>query len=324
MWPNVIGGQVEGMAQTSVARFSDALVSRHQSGLADLGHKAGEGAHAGEVGEAVEVARVFSQYEAERTGPSPGAEADDAFGVRFAIECGNPLVGRRDLVVEAGAALGLLQGDVVGQLYHLESNTHMTSSSRVSSTPWPTVRRPCPRAEQITALERINKAAEPGAPQTLEHHRGSADFSQDDQGGIRPRSPIREKRPKPGPSNSTSASRRRVAAVPVLDQAEAVTHSPSQRSRRAEVVDARAGPRGVAGVAGRAPSNRAGRSWCACCSSRAVRPTAPDDAQITAHDPACFRSHADSGTQALQMRSRMTVTRAQPPDVRQQALEIGR
>ena len=54
----MIGCHVEGLAQAGVTGLGDALAPVHQSGLVDLGHKAGEGAHAGEVGEAVEVARV--------------------------------------------------------------------------------------------------------------------------------------------------------------------------------------------------------------------------------------------------------------------------
>src|SRR5208283_865406 len=45
--PSVICCEVKGVAQSGVTGLGDALVSRHQSGLVDLGHKAGEGAHAG-------------------------------------------------------------------------------------------------------------------------------------------------------------------------------------------------------------------------------------------------------------------------------------
>jgi hypothetical protein len=74
-------------------------VSRHQSGLVDLGHKAGEGADAGQVGEAVEVARVAQDGRRE-DGPEPRGRADDSFRVGLVIENGDPLVGGGDLVVE--------------------------------------------------------------------------------------------------------------------------------------------------------------------------------------------------------------------------------
>jgi hypothetical protein len=74
-------------------------VARHQSGLVDLGHKAGERAHAGEVGETVEVARVAQDGGGE-DGPEPRRRADDALGIGLVIENGDPLVGRGDLVVE--------------------------------------------------------------------------------------------------------------------------------------------------------------------------------------------------------------------------------
>ena len=41
----VISCHVEGLAHTGITGLGDALVSRHQSGLVDLGHKASEGAH---------------------------------------------------------------------------------------------------------------------------------------------------------------------------------------------------------------------------------------------------------------------------------------
>ena len=57
---------------------------------------------------------------AERTGPSPGAEADDSFGVGFVIEDGDPLVGRRDLVIEL-AEHSDLRSDVVGQFAEVDA-----------------------------------------------------------------------------------------------------------------------------------------------------------------------------------------------------------
>ena len=76
---SVIGCHVEGLTQTGATGLGDALASVHQPGLVDLGHKAGEGAHAGEVGEAVEVA-ALPKMAAERTGPSPGANATMPLG----------------------------------------------------------------------------------------------------------------------------------------------------------------------------------------------------------------------------------------------------
>ena len=72
--PGVIGCQVEGLAQTSITGLGDALVSGHQSGLVDLGHKAAEAAHTGQVREAVEVARVGQDGRRE-DGSEPQPEA---------------------------------------------------------------------------------------------------------------------------------------------------------------------------------------------------------------------------------------------------------
>jgi hypothetical protein len=90
--PSVISCHVKGLAQPSIARLSDALVSGHQSGLVDLGHKASEGSDARQVGEAVEVARVGQDGRRE-DGPEPRGRADDALRVGFVVENGDPLVG---------------------------------------------------------------------------------------------------------------------------------------------------------------------------------------------------------------------------------------
>ena len=97
--PSVIGCHVEGLAQAGVTCLGDALVSRHQPGLVNLRYKASEGADAGQVGEAVEVARVAQDGRRE-DGPEPRGRSDDAFRVGLVIENGDPLVGRRYLVVE--------------------------------------------------------------------------------------------------------------------------------------------------------------------------------------------------------------------------------
>jgi hypothetical protein len=81
----VIGSQVEGLAQAGVAGLGDALVCRHQPGLVDLGHKAGEGTHTGQIGEAVEVARV-AQNGRREDGPETRGGADDSLGVGLVIE----------------------------------------------------------------------------------------------------------------------------------------------------------------------------------------------------------------------------------------------
>jgi len=116
---SVIGGHVEGLAQDGVTRLGDALVSGHQSGLVDLGHKPSEGSDAGQVGEAVEVARI-GQDGSREDGPESRGRTDNALGVGLVIENDDPLVGRGDLVVEL-AEHSDLRSDVVGQLGEVDA-----------------------------------------------------------------------------------------------------------------------------------------------------------------------------------------------------------
>jgi len=89
----------QALAQAGITGLGDALVSRHQPGLVDLGHKTGEGTDAGEVGEAVEVAGAAQDTRRE-DGAEPRGRADDSLWVGFVIQRGDPRVGRCDLVVE--------------------------------------------------------------------------------------------------------------------------------------------------------------------------------------------------------------------------------
>jgi len=69
------------------------------AGLVDLGHQAGERAHPGEVGEAVEVAKTAQDASGQGHAPARGRH-DDAVRVSLVVEAFNAGIQLGDLVPE--------------------------------------------------------------------------------------------------------------------------------------------------------------------------------------------------------------------------------